>query len=237
MRPRQHLLIGIGVLASTVATSVAWGQFTVFDPTNYAEAVLHYARAVDQLRAAQAQISNQIQALKKLRDPQWRNLASTVAQLNAAMGGRSGVGYALENPATELRNVYPGDRSTASYVADDRSQTEHAMATIAGALTDAHAQGGTLAPGIQQVNAFKEQSAGVQGHEAALELGNSIGVFNAEELVLVRQALASQTSMQAATYARQLTADAQAQENARDVFAGMATAAPRRPLVSLRLDQ
>jgi P-type conjugative transfer protein TrbJ len=215
----------------------AKAQFAVFDPTNYAENVLHYARALEQLRAAQAQIANQVQALKKLRDPRWRSLVSTVGRLNDAMASRSGVGYALADPASALRSVYPGDRATSTYVADERSQTEHAMATMAAALTVAHAQGATLEPGVRQVDAFKQQAASVQGHEAALELGTSVGVFSAEELVLLRQAMASQTNMQAVAYARQVTADAQAEENTRTVLGTMAAGAPRRPPMSLRFAQ
>ena len=60
-------------------------------------------------------------------------------------------------------------------------------------------------------------------------------MFSAEELVLLRQALASQTNMQAVYYAQRVNAEAQAAENARAVYAAMAGGAVQRPVVSLRV--
>jgi hypothetical protein len=50
----------------------------------------------------------------------------------------------------------------------------------------------------------------------------------------MRQALAAQSAMQAVYYAREVNAQAQAQENAISVLAVMATPAARRPPFSLR---
>jgi P-type conjugative transfer protein TrbJ len=210
-------------------------QFAVFDPTNYAENVLHYAKAIEQLRAAQAQITNQVQALKKLASPSWRVVSGTVHAVDAAMANRAGVGYAVSDPGTSLLATFPGVRATRSYIADERTQSARTLSTLASGLDAAHSDGATIAPAARQIDEFKRQTAGVEGHEQALELEGSVDVFNAQELVLLRQALAAQSAVQAVYYARTVNVQAQAEENAVAVAAAMASPAVRRPPFSLRL--
>lgn len=209
-------------------------QFAVFDPTNYEENVLHYAKAIEQVRAAQDQITNQVQALKKLAAPSWRSVSSTVGVVDDAMGSRSGIGYATGNPGTALMTTFPGVRATRTYVADERTQSARTLSTLASGLDAAHAQGTTIAPAVGQIDEFKRQTAAVEGHEQALELDGSVEVFNAQELVLLRQALAAQSAMQAVYYAHAVNAQAQAEENAVAVAAAMTVPAARRPPFSLR---
>jgi P-type conjugative transfer protein TrbJ len=218
---------------------LAWGrgveaQFAVFDPTNYAENVLHYTKAIEELRAAQAQIANQVQALKKLAAPAWRSVGGTVGQSSAAMATPDGIGYAAQDPGAALRATYPGVTATRTYTADERAQATRTLATLAAAIDGAHAQGTTFGPAVEQVGEFKRQTAGVTGHEQAIELSSSVGVFSAEELLLMRQALAAQSAMQAVYYAREVNSQAQAEENASSVLAVMASPAARRPPFSLR---
>lgn len=227
-------------MMAVVATALFVGggplqaQFAVFDPTNYAENVLHYAKAIEQVRAAQAQITNQVQALKKLAAPSWRNVSGTVGEINNTMGNGSGIGYAVSNPGTALMTTFPGVHPTRTYVVDERAQSGRTLSTLASTLDAAHAVGATIAPAVRQIDEFKRQTAGVEGHEQALELAGSVDVFNAQELVLLRQALAAQSAMQAVYYADAVKAQAQAEENAVAVAAGMAVPALRRHRFSLR---
>jgi P-type conjugative transfer protein TrbJ len=227
----RGLAVVLGLLVLGKRTEA---QFAVFDPTNYAENVLHYAKAVEELRAAQAQIANQVQALKKLGNPAWRSVIGTVDQGNSAMATPEGIGYAAPNPAAALRSTFPGVSATRTYRADERAQAARTLATLAAVMNGAHTQGATFAPAVQQVGEFKRQTAGVAGHEQAIELASSVGVFSAEELVLLRQALTAQNAMQAVYYAREVNAQAQAEENAGAVLAVMASPVAHRPPFSLR---
>jgi P-type conjugative transfer protein TrbJ len=227
----RGLVVMLGLLVLGGRTEA---QFAVFDPTNYAENVLHYAKAVEELRAAQAQIANQVQALKKLGNPAWRSVTGTVQQGNSAMATPDGIGYATQSPAAVLRATYPGVTATRTYRADERAQAIRTLATLAAAMDGAHAQGATFAPAVQQVGEFKRQTAGVTGHEQAIELASSVGVFSAEELLLLRQALAAQNATQAVYYAREVNAQAQAEENGEAVLGVMASPAAHRPPFSLR---
>ena len=224
----------VAVIALLMVGEKLEAQLGVFDPTNYAENVLHYAKAVAQLKAAEAQITNQVQALKKLGSPSWRNVSGTVGAVNDAMGNGSGMGYAVSNPGSALMTTFPGVHPTRTYVADERVQTARTLSTLASTLNAAHADGATISPAVRQIDEFKQQTAGVEGHEQALELEGSVDVFNAQELVLLRQALAVQSAMQAVYYAHAVNAQAQAEENAVAVATAMAQPATRRAPFSLR---
>src|SRR5690348_16499324 len=77
----------LAVLCTAVAGPVAQAQLggVVFDPTNFARNVLHYARRLEQMELQKQQLEQQLLAMKKLPSPPWRDISATVAQLNALM--------------------------------------------------------------------------------------------------------------------------------------------------------
>lgn len=193
-------------------------QFAVFDASNYAESVVHVAKTVEQIQLAQ-------QALRKLTSPQWRDITSVVA-----------AGAAGQSPSSTIdqrfSSVFPGAVATRDYPTDDRNRSRATLAALAGVLDAARVSSTTVAPGAAQLDRFKPQVAGAEGHEQSLELANTVHVYTAQELTLLRQAVAAQTSAQAVYYAHQVNADAESNENARALWSSMGAAPPRRPLVS-----
>src|SRR5580698_8082927 len=91
-------------------------------------------------RGVEAQIANQVQALKKLAAPAWRSVGGTVGQSSAAMATPDGIGYAAQDPGAVLRATYPGVTATRTYTADERAQATRTLATLAAAIDGAHAQ-------------------------------------------------------------------------------------------------
>ncbi|HZS60985.1 MAG TPA: hypothetical protein VFA43_17040 [Gemmatimonadaceae bacterium] len=206
--------------------SLILAQFAVFDASNYAENVLHVTKAVEQIRLAQSQIDNQLRALQKLAHPEWRDITSTVSAATQAQSP----GVALER---RFSTVFPGAVATRDYPAEDRGRSESTLAALQGVLDAAQTSSTTVAPGALQLDRFKTQVSGARGHEESLELANTVHVYTAQELTLLRQAVAAQTSAQALYYAHQVNAKAESDESARALWSAMAsTAAPRRPLVS-----
>lgn len=206
--------------------SLILAQFAVFDATNYAENALHVTKAVEQIRLAQSQIQNQLRALKKLERPEWRDITSTVTAATQAQSP----GVVLER---RFSTVFPGAVATRDFAAEDRGRSESTLAALQGVLEAARASSTTVVPGAAQLDRFKPQVAGAEGHEESLELANTVHVYTAQELTLLRQAVAAQTSAQALYYAHQVNAQAESDESARALWSAMAsTAAPRRPLVS-----
>jgi P-type conjugative transfer protein TrbJ len=200
-------------------------QFAVFDATNYAESVVHVAKAAEQIRLAESQIENQLRALRKLGRPEWRDIAGVVA---AGEAGQSAAGQLGQRFAS----VFPGAVAARDFPADDRRRTRATLAALAGVLDAARASTATVGPSAAQIDRFKPQVAAAQGHEESLELANTVNVYTAQELTLLRQAVAAQTSAEAVYYALATNAAAEANESARALWSAMGAAPPRRPLIS-----
>jgi P-type conjugative transfer protein TrbJ len=200
--------------------SLVLAQFAVFDPTNYAENVLHVTKTIEQIQLAQ-------QTLRKLAHPEWRDITHVVSAVTQTQS-------AATDLAGHFGSVFPGAVPTRDFPAADRARSRSTLAALAGVLDAARASSSTVAPSAAQLDRFKPQVGGAQGHEESLELANTVHVYTAQELTLLRQAVAAQTSAQAVYYAHQVNAAAESDENARALWSSMAGAAgsAHRPLVS-----
>jgi P-type conjugative transfer protein TrbJ len=202
-------------------------QLAVFDPTNYAENVLHVTKAVEQIRLTQSTIDNQLRALRKLGHAEWRDISAVVAAATTAQVPGSDVGR-------RFSSLFPGAVPTRNFPSDDRARSRSTLAALAGVLDAVRATSSTVAPGAAQLDRFKPQVARALGHEESLELANTVHVYTAQELTLLRQAIAAQTSAEAVYYAHQVNAAAESDENARALWVSMAGSANavHRPLIS-----
>jgi hypothetical protein len=104
-------------------------------------------------------------------------------------------------------------------------------------LAGAHEQAQSFDDGLQRIAQIKSQVGTIEGHEGALELQNTATVFGAEELVLLRQALMAQTSMQAVYYANRVNTEAQQAATIDERLSGLSTPARRGHSISLRVDR
>ena len=101
---RRHWLRRDG-LTLIVILSVGWtstanaqlGSGIVFDPTNFARNVLHYARRLEQMDMQKQQLEQQLNAMRKLPNPPWRDISQTVGQLDALMADGRALSYQLAN--------------------------------------------------------------------------------------------------------------------------------------------
>jgi type IV secretion system protein TrbJ len=232
---RGYAGLGIALSVAVLGASRVEAQFAVFDATSYAESVLQYARMLKQLEAAQSQIANQITALRKLGNPQFRNVGGAWTTVNATMGGGQGVVYGQGSAVSNLQSTFPGEVANREYVPERTAQVAGTLATAAAVLKAAQAQGSTFDTGRQQLNAMNSQVGTIQGHEQALELQNTVGLFGANEAMLTRQAIEGQSNLQAVYYAQQVNDQAQAEANARQLYVSMGgQAATHRALVSFQ---
>jgi hypothetical protein len=208
----MDLKLVAALAAVMLSAAPAHAQWAVFDAANY-------ARAAEALLVARSQLTAALRALHKLDTPRWRTIAGLVAAADAAL------------PAGAIASA---PQATRTYPSAERTAVASTLASLAGALSAADLQRPSLAAGTSHLDAIKAQLPGVQGTQGALELSNTVHVFSAEELVLLRQAVVAQTNAQSVYYGNELTARAQVDESARAVYAGMATTPPRRPFLSLR---
>jgi P-type conjugative transfer protein TrbJ len=61
-----------------------------------------------------------------------------------------------------------------------------------------------IRPGMARLQQIKAQMAGIQGTQQAVELQNTLQAYTAEEMVMLRQAVAVQTNAMAVAQAQQV---------------------------------
>jgi P-type conjugative transfer protein TrbJ len=207
----------------------------VFDPSNFARNVLHYARRLEQMNLQRQQLQQQLAALRKLRNPQWREIGQTLTQMNALVAQGQALGYSLRTIDAQFRRTFPGAQAFSDYPAEQRTQALRTLATLRGALNATNRAAQEVPASVQGLEAMKRQLGSIQGHEEALELNGTIGVYSAQELTLLRQAVAALTNVQAVYYADQVNAQAQEAATLRARLADLSAPGPRRAPISLRV--
>lgn len=232
---RLATAVAVVVLLPAVASAQLLGSGIVFDPSNFARNVLHYTRRLEQMDLQRQQLQQQLNALRKLSNPPWRDISQTVAQLNTLMSDGKALSYQIANLDQAFRQAFPVTQSFADWPTERRTQAQRTVATMANVLSGARAQAQLFNDGLKRIDQMKSQVSSVQGHEAALELQSSATVFNGEELMMLRQALVSQTSMQAVYYADQVNKESQQASTIDDHLAGLSVPASRSRSISLRV--
>ncbi len=218
-------LSGIVGMMMILVPAAAQAQFglggIVFDPRTFAENVLIYKRAYDQLMAARQQLQAQMTALQKLRHPQWRDIGALMSQADALARQGNALAYSLGSIDTDFQRLFPGTISGSGYQQRQAvlvSQTSRTLATLRSVLDATAHTAQSFPAGVLQLRTMKAQMAGITGHEAALEFANTVGTYSAEELMLLRQQLAAATNAQTVYYAQQVNDRAQREANERALW-------------------
>lgn len=232
---RAAFLMAVALLApATVHAQFGFGGI-VLDPSNLARNVLHYARRLEQIAMQKQQLQQQLNSMRKLPNPPWRDIRQTVARLDGLMADGRALSYRLQNLDQQFQATFPVGRTFRDWPTERRAQAERTVATMGAVLAAARAQAQVFNDGLDRITQMKGRVATVQGHEAALELQNTASVFTAEELMLLRQALMAQASMQAVYYANRVNTEAQQAATIEDRLAALSTPARRSQPISLRV--
>jgi P-type conjugative transfer protein TrbJ len=223
-------------LALTIAVATpARAQWTVYDPANYAENVLHYTHQLLQINYQVQQLQAQLKAMLKLPHAPWRDVIGPLGGMAALMGGTQTLGYAAPGVGSTFATLFPVSRPVADWPVEQQTRTQRAVDVLRAALLATAQQQQAVAPGEQVIQRMKVLNAGVEGHEQALELENTAAVYSAEELMLLRQAAMAQTNIQAVYYAAQLNAESQRDVTARAVLDQLSAPPPPVADISLRV--
>ena len=232
---KTALLIALALLAAPSAHAQFGFGGIVLDPSNLARNVLHYARRLEQIAMQKQQLQQQLVAMRKLPNPPWRDIRQTVARLDGLMADGRALAYRLQNLEQQFQATFPVGRAFRDWPSERRAQAERTVATMGTVLAGARAQAQVFNDGLGRITDMKARVAAVQGQEAALELQNTATVFTAEELMLLRQALMAQSSMQAVYYANRVNAEAQEAATIDDRLTALSAPARRSQPVSLRV--
>lgn len=207
----------------------------VLDPSNLARNVLHYARRLEQMDMERQQLQQQIAAMKKLQNPNWRQISSAMSSIEAIMRSGQALAYSLSSIDAEFQSTFPGAQPFQNYPNQERSQATRTLATLRAALNAASRAATDFPSSIARLQAIKSQVASVQGHEQALELNGTINMYSAEELTMLRQSIAALTNVQTVYYADQVNERAQETATYRARLANMSAPGPHYPPKSLRI--
>jgi type IV secretion system protein TrbJ len=227
------------VALTLIAAPSAHAQFglggIVLDPSNLARNVLHYARRLEQIAMQKQQLQQQLVAMRKLPNPPWRDIRQTMAQIDGLMADGRAIGYRLQDLNQQFQATFPVDRVFRDWPTERRAQAERTVATMGAVLAGARAQAQAFNDGLGRLTDMKGRVATVQGQEGALELQNTATVFTAEELMMLRQALMAQSSMQAVYYANRVNTEAQQAATIDERLTALSVPARRSQPVSLRV--
>lgn len=240
-RSKARLLVAgaLAAVCSVLTPASAQAQFgfpgVVFDPSNFARNVLHYARRIEQMNMQRQQLQQQVAALRKLRSPNWRQINAALTQMDALMQQGQALAYSLRAIDAEFQRTFPGAQAFRNYASEERTQAVRTLATMRGALNAANRASRDFPTSIARLEAMKRQLATIQGHEEALELNGTVDMYSAEELTLLRQAVSALTNVQAVYYANEVNAEAQRRATFSSRLAAMSAPGPRYAPISLRV--
>lgn len=197
----------------------------VFDPKALYEQGKTIQQRIEMIGMQKQQLQHQIDALRKLPNPNWRQIGNLMYQLDATMREGNALAYSLANVDREFQRTFPGYRVPVDYPAESRDQVSRTLATMRGALNVASRQARDVGYGQQMLARIKARMGSSQGPQQAIELQSTLIGFTADELSALRQAVATQTNVQAVYQAYQLQQQAQAQA----IFDDMIERARNRP--------
>ncbi len=227
-------VVAVCALPRAIAAQIpGLGPMIVLDPSNLARNAAQLAQQIQAVQAAKQQLTYQLQALKKLPNPPLRDINATMAALRSVMATGDALVYAAHGVDAQLRTTFPLDKPFTAFPLEQQAQAARTVATMRAAVAAAAAQAGTFAAGQDRVNAMQAAVRGVQWHLGALDLLGSSSFYQAQELLLLRQALAAQTNVQAVQNAYQVNREVQQDASMRALYARMAATPARRAPLSL----
>ena len=185
------------------------GGMIVHDPLHLLETVFNGKQIVDQLKKQAEQIANEVKMLKKLPTPPWRRIEARLRELDAVVRRGGAIAYSMDGLLAYLRERFPGYRAYVDWRAETEGQYGAALDTYAGVLESLQAQGRHSRDALRELERVKGAMSAAEGQTAAVEVGNAIGAFAAEELVMLRQLMAAAANAQAVQAAYEVNREAQ----------------------------
>ena len=202
------------------------GTMIVHDPLHLIETVFNGKQLIEQLLKQAEQIRNEVRMLKKLASPPWRRIGTLTRQLDQLMRQGEAVAYSTADLLGAFGLTFPAFQAYADWSAEQRRQFRSALDTYRNVLLSLRRQGQHLTESQAELERIKRSMAGAEGQTAAIEVGNAVGAFAAEELVLIRQLLAAQANAAVVEAAYRTSREAQLMAT-REAIYRAAAAQPR----------
>jgi P-type conjugative transfer protein TrbJ len=191
----------------------------------YHQTIHYVARALEIYQKYQMiynqyqQLIYQVQALSKLANPNFRDIGLLLTEIDSILGEAESLAYSLNNVNGLFKEIFPGWEEPKDWNAASFAQVRRTLNTLRVGLATVHSHYRYLEEQKAKLEAMKAQILEITGHEQALELQNTIGAFTAEELFLMRQAIATSNNMQSVYFASVVNERAQSQAALQSVAA------------------
>ncbi|ENZ81607.1 MULTISPECIES: P-type conjugative transfer protein TrbJ [Caulobacter] len=192
-RRRLAVAVAASLLAAAPAIpSVAFAQFTVFDPTNYAQNVLQAARALQTINNQISSLQNEAQMLigqaKSLASLPYSSLAALQAQVDRTrdlLAEAQGLAFDVSQIREAFRTQYGAvDLSASDAVLTQRADARWGAA-VAGFQDALKVQAGVvggMGASRDQLANLVTQSQGAEGGLQAAQAGNQLLALQAQQL-------------------------------------------------------
>jgi P-type conjugative transfer protein TrbJ len=165
----------------------------------------HYQMLANQFR----QITYQLTALRKLSNPNWREVYDLLANLDWIMRQGQALAYSYKNIDAQFQQVFPGWAEVQNWPVQRQAQAVRTLDTMRTALDTTSEQFRHDIADQLFLERIKGQMDGIHGHQEALELQSTILMYTAQELGVMKQSLATANNIQAVYYGHLVNHEAQ----------------------------
>ncbi len=179
---------------------------------------LHYIQFAEQIYQHYQQISNQViqinnqlQALRKLSNPNWREVYDLLANLDFIMRQGQALAYSYKNIDAQFQQTFPGFAEVQNWPVQRQTQAVRSLDTMRTGLDTAAEQFRHDIADQLFLEKIKLQLSTIHGHQEALELQSTIQMYTAQELGVIKQSLAVANNLQAVYYGHVLNREAQSE--------------------------
>lgn len=217
---RRHLARALAAGLLVAAPSAALAQFTVFDPTNYAQNVIQAARALQGVNNQISSLQNEAQMLvgqaRNLASLPYSSLAALQTQIDrtrALLDQAQGLAYDV----AKIREAFAVQYGAVDLSAPDAALTQRAdarwSAAVAGLEDALKVQAGVvggMGASRDQLTTLVDQSQGAVGGLQAAQAGNQLLALQSQQLADLLALNAAQGRAQALEAADRAAARADA---------------------------
>ncbi len=226
-RPTRRRLLAAAslLLAAPLLPSAAHAQFTVFDPSNYAQNLLTAAHTLEQINHQITALQNQAQSLvNEARNLQalpfsaLQTLQAQLAQTRGLIDQAKGVALRVSDIDAAFQGAYrTADLSTTSQglVADAKTRWTNSVAAFQDALKVQAGVVGNLDASHAELGQLVGASQSATGALQAAQAGNQLLALQSQQLSDLLVLLAAQGRAQTLESAQRAAAQDQAREQLR----------------------
>jgi len=167
------------IFAATAALLVPTAAFAdiVFDPTNFAEAVIQVADDVQMVDQLYQEVTNEVAMLKSWNFTQLPGILQSM-NIWQQVFGQAGTTYSSTNPGSTLNSQYPSDPGNYANMTDSSYQSmqsgwdQEERSVLVENRTVQNATYLNLQPTAQRIQSYVEHSNSASGATSAMQAGN-----------------------------------------------------------------